>query len=121
MLMTCERKTKWLFPVNACGPGSSTGHGFHDFGKPKAGIGEGVEVVLALAATIDDSPVPQHCQVVAHRRLAHVKLFAQPPDMVLPFGEHGDDLESGRVADLLEQTSCPLEGLCTQHLLVHSQ
>ena len=97
-----------------CVLGRSTTHVLHDLGKPIAGIGKSVEVVLALAATIDDSPVPQQRQVVAHRRLAHVKLVAQPPDMVLPFGEQGDDLESGRVADLLEQISCPLKGLCTQ-------
>ena len=89
--------------------GRSTTHAFDDLGKPIAGVGEAVEVVLALAATIDDSPVPQQSQVVAHRRLAHVKLVAQPPDMVLPLGEQGDDLESGRVADLLEQDSLPAE------------
>ena len=98
----------------ACCRGSSTDHAFDNLGKPIAGVGKGIEVVLALAATIDDSSVPQQRQVVAHRRLAHVKLVAQPPDMVLPFGEQGDDLESGRVADLLEQISCPLKGLCTQ-------
>jgi hypothetical protein len=33
-------------------------HAFHDLGKPIAGVGEAVEVVLALAAAVHDSPVP---------------------------------------------------------------
>ena len=98
----------------------SKDHTFDDLGKPIAGVGEAVEVVLALAAAVDDSPVPQQGQVVAHSRLAHVKLVAQSSDMPLPFGEQGDDLESGRVADLLEQSRCPLNGLCTQQVLVLS-
>ena len=102
----------------SCSRGRSTTHAFDDLGKPIAGVGEAVEVVLALAATIDDSPVPQQGQVVAHGRLAHVELVAQPPDMALPLGEQGDDLESGRVADLLEQDRCPLNGLRTQQGLV---
>ena len=80
----------------------STAHALDDLGKPIAGIGKAVEVVLALAAAVDDSPVPQQGQVVAHSRLAHVELAAQPPDMALPFGEQGDDLESDRVAEMLE-------------------
>src|SRR4051794_33864086 len=91
---------------------------FDDLGKPIAGVGEAVEVVLALATTIDDSPVPQEGQVVAHGRLAHVKLVAHPADMSLPLGEHGDDLEAGRVADLLEQDRCPLHVLHTLHNLM---
>ncbi len=35
----------------------STTHAFHDLGKPIAGVGKAVEVVLALAAAVDDSPV----------------------------------------------------------------
>src|SRR5208337_3589522 len=54
----------------------------------------------------------------AHSRLAHVELIAQPADMALLFGEQGDNLESGRVADLLEQGRCPLNGPYTQQGLV---
>src|SRR3954462_2518072 len=75
--------------------GRSTTHAFDDPGKPKAGVGEAVEVVLALAATIDDSPVPQQGHVVAHGGLGHVELVAPPPDMALPLGERGDDPEPG--------------------------
>ena len=74
-----------------------------DLGKLLTHVGKGVEVVLALATAVDESPVPQESQMVAHRRLAHVELVAQPSGMTLPFGEQGDDLESGRIADLLEQ------------------
>ena len=59
-------------------------HAFDDLGKPIAGVGKAVEVVLALAAAVYDSPVPQQGQVAAHSRLAHVKLVAQPPDMRSP-------------------------------------
>ena len=55
----------------------------HDLGKPKTGVGKAVEVVLALAAAVYDSPESQQGQVVAQSRLAHVKLVAQPPDMAL--------------------------------------
>ena len=61
-----------------------------------AGVGKAVEVVLALAAAVYDSPESQQGQVVAHSRLAHVELGAQSPDMAFPFGKQGDDLESGR-------------------------
>jgi len=80
----------------------SADHAFADVGKPIAGVGKAVEVVLALAAAVYDSPESQQGQVVAHKRLAQVKLVAQSPDMAFPFGKQGDDLESGRVADLLE-------------------
>ena len=86
----------------SCSWGRSTTHAFDDLGKPIAGVGKAVEVVLAPAAAVYDSPVPQQGQVVAQSRLAHVELVAQPPDMALPFGEQGDDLESGRVAEMLE-------------------
>jgi hypothetical protein len=48
-----------------------------------------------LAAAVDDSPVPQQGQVVAHSRLAHVKLVANPPGIVLPFGEQESSNEDG--------------------------
>ena len=76
----------------------------HDLGKPITGIGKAVEVVLALTAAVNDSPESQQSQVVAHSRLGHVEMVAQPSDMALPFGKQADDLESGRVADLLEQS-----------------
>ena len=41
--------------------------------------------------------------MVADGGLALVQLAAEPPDVPLALGEHGDDLEPGRVADLLEQ------------------
>ncbi len=59
-------------------------HAFDDLGEPVAGLGEAVDVVLAPAAAVDDSPVPQEGQVVAHCRLAHVELAAQPPGVALP-------------------------------------
>jgi len=96
-------------------------HAFDDLGQPIAGVGKGVEAVLAVAAAFDNPPVPQEGQVVAHSRLAHVKVVAQPPDMALPFGEQGNDLKSGRVADLLEENRCPLNRLGTQQGLVLGQ
>src|SRR5271157_281827 len=98
--------------------GWSADHAFDNPGKPIAGVGKAVEVVLALAAAVHDSPMPQQGKVVAHGRLAHVELLAQPPDMELFFGEQGDNPESGRVADLLEQDRCPLNGPGTQQDLV---
>ena len=38
--------------------GKSTTNAFHDLGKPIASVGEAVEVVLALAAAVNDSTVP---------------------------------------------------------------
>src|SRR5271165_4221700 len=102
-------RRKWKHPTppfgfggwcGSCSWGRSTTNAFDDLGKPTAGVGKAVEVVLALAA-VYDSPVPQQGQVVARSRLAHVELVAQPPDMALPFGERGDDLESDRVAEML--------------------
>ena len=98
--------------------GRLTTHAFDDLGKSITSVGKAVEVVLALAAAVYDSAVPQQSQVVAESRLAHVKLVAQPTDMALTFGEQGDDLKSGWVADLLEQNGCPLNGLCPQLSLV---
>ena len=80
----------------------SADHAFADVGKPITGVGKAVEVVLALAAAVYDSPESQQGQVLAHNRLAQVKLAAQSPDMAFPFGKQGDDLESGRVAEMLE-------------------
>ena len=98
----------------------SADHAFADVGKLKAGVGKAVEVVLALAAAIYDSPESQQSQVVAHSRLAHVELVAHPPDMALSFGEQADNLESGRVADLLEQNRCPVHRHFTMLFLVLS-
>ena len=39
--------------------GRSTTYAFYDLGKPIASLGEAVEVVLALAAGVYDSTVPQ--------------------------------------------------------------
>jgi len=78
----------------------SADHAFADVGKPIAGVGKAVEVVLALAAAVYDSPESQQGQVLAHSRLAEVELVAQPPDMALSFGEQADNLESGRVGSL---------------------
>ena len=110
---------KWKHPTlpfgfaGWCGSRSwvrSTANAFADLGKPIAGVGKAVEVVLALAAAVYDSPVPQQGQVVAQSRLAYVELVAHPPDMVLPFGEQGDDLESGRVAEIRSFTLPPDSG-----------
>jgi len=38
----------------------SADHAFDDVGKPITGVGEVVEVVLALAAAVYDSPESQH-------------------------------------------------------------
>jgi hypothetical protein len=39
--------------------GSSNNHAFDDLGKPIAGVGKGIEIVLAQAATFDNSSMPQ--------------------------------------------------------------
>jgi hypothetical protein len=90
---------------------SSADHAFDDVGKPITGIGKAVKVVLALAAAVHDSAVPQQGQVVAQGRLAQVKLVAEPPDVTLPVRKQCHDLESGRVAELLEQNRCSAQGL----------
>ena len=59
----------------------SATHAFIISGKPITGLGKAVEVVLALAAAVHDAPMPQQGKVVAHSRLAHGELVAQPPDM----------------------------------------
>jgi hypothetical protein len=99
-------------------PGRSTTHSFHNLGKPIAGIGETIEDILALTTAVNDSTVPQQSQVVAYSRQTDVKLVAQLADMTLPFGEQGDNLESGRVAEMLEQVRRPVHGHCTMHGLV---
>jgi hypothetical protein len=48
---------EWL---GACSRGWSTDHAFDDVGKPITGVGKAVEVVLALAAAVYDSPESQH-------------------------------------------------------------
>ena len=48
--------------------GSSATHAFDDLGKPIAGVGKAVEVVLALAAAVYDSPVPQQGQVAGSQQ-----------------------------------------------------
>src|SRR4051812_35919150 len=95
---TQDRRALDLLPADG-----SDDHALDDLGEPLADVGQDGEVVLALAATVDDSPEPQLGQVMAYSRLAHVKLVAQPSDMPLSLGEQSDELESGRVADLLEQ------------------
>src|SRR3954454_12541823 len=54
----------------------STTHTLHDLGKPIAGVGKAIDVVLALATAVNDSTVPQQSQVVADSRLAEVELLA---------------------------------------------
>jgi hypothetical protein len=81
--------------LSSSGQGRSFDHAFDDFGKPMASVGKSVEPLPALAAAVDDSPVPQQGQVVAHSRLAHVKLVANPPGIVLPFGEQESSNEDG--------------------------
>jgi hypothetical protein len=67
-----------------CSPGGSvrdlgaglTDHALDDLGEPLARVGEGVEVVLALAAAIDDTAKSQEGQVVAHGGLPLGQLLA---------------------------------------------
>src|SRR4051794_16688140 len=99
--------------------GRSPTYGFHDVEESMAGVGEAIEVVLALAAAVNDSTVPQKNQVVAHHSRAQVKQVAESPDVVLSFREQADDLESGRVTDWLEQVRRPLDLLCTKQTFVH--
>ena len=58
--------------------------------------------------------MPQQSQVVAHHRRALGQILAQSSNMPLPFGEPGDDLESGRVAEMLEQVRRSLDGLVSR-------
>src|SRR3954463_14564447 len=67
--------------------GRSPTYGFHDVEESMAGVGEAVEVVLALAAAVNDSTVPQQNQVVAHHSRAQVKQVAESPDVPLSFRE----------------------------------
>jgi hypothetical protein len=61
-------RRKWKHPtllfgfagwLGSCSRGESADHAFDDLGKLLASVGKAVEVVLALAAAVDDSPVPQ--------------------------------------------------------------
>lgn len=81
--------------------------GLGDLGKVFAGLGEAVEVVLALSARLDDSSVPEQGKMVAHGRLTLVQLAAEAADVSLPFRKHEEDLEPGRIADLLEKNRSP--------------
>ena len=80
----------------------------YDLGEVFARLGQPVEVVLALASRGDDPAVSEEGEVVADGGLAHVQLLADGADVLLPLGEHEDDLEPGGVADLLEQDGRPL-------------
>ena len=72
-------------------------------GQAGAGLGQAVEIVLALAAWGDDSTVPQKGQVMADGGLALAQSGGQGPDVTLSLGEDQDDLEPGGVADVFEQ------------------
>ena len=71
-----------------------------------AGVGQAVEIILALAARGDDSAVPKQRQMMADGGLALAQLGAQGPHVPLAFGQNQDDLKSRRIADVLEQDRC---------------
>lgn len=62
-------------PVRDLGAGS-TDYALDDIREPLAGVGESVEVILALAAAVDEAPEPHEGQVVAHGGLALGQLLA---------------------------------------------
>src|SRR5690348_5707870 len=74
-----------------------------DAGQIGAGVGEAIEVVLTLAPGGDDAAVPEQRQVVADGGLALAELGAEGADVLLALGEDQDDLQAGRVADVLQQ------------------
>ncbi len=74
-----------------------------DPGEIGAGIGQAVEVVLALATGRDDSAVPEQGQVMADGGLALAQLVAKRADMALALGQGQDDLKPRRIADVLQQ------------------
>ena len=56
--------TRWMLE------GSSANHAIDNLGELAAGLGKGVEVVLARAARLDQPAVAEQCQVMAHGGLA---------------------------------------------------
>src|SRR5262249_52789838 len=84
-------------------PRSSSDQVLDDAGQVGAGLGEAVEVILALAPRRDDAAVAEQGEMMADGRLTLAELGAQGADVPLPLGEDQDDLEPGGVADVLEQ------------------
>src|SRR3954452_2857882 len=83
--------------------GQSVDQVLDDRGELFARLGQAVEIVLTLTARRDDPAVSQQGQVMAHGGLTLIQLAGEGADVPLPFREHQDDLQTGRVADLLQE------------------
>src|SRR3974390_1875996 len=77
-------------------------------GQVSAGVGEAVEIVLALAPRCDDAAMPEQRQVMADGRLALAQLGTQGANVAFALGEDQDDLKAGGIAHMLEQDRRPL-------------
>ena len=74
-----------------------------DLGQVGPGVGQAVEVVLALTARRDDPAMAEQGQVMADGGLALAQLVAQGADMALALGEDQDHLQTRGVADVLQE------------------
>ncbi len=69
-------------------------------------VGQGVEIVLAGAARLDQAAVTQECEMVADRGLAlRSQIRAELGDIALFLAQKYQHLQAGRIGDLLEQLS----------------
>ena len=70
-------------------------------------FGQGINIVLAFTAWLDQSAIAKFCQVVAHGGLAlAAKFVANVPDIMLGIGQQQQDLQTRWVGNLLQQVRC---------------
>ncbi len=75
----------------------------HDLRKLAAGIGQGVEIMLARAPRLDQPAVPQQREVVADGGLAlRAKIGTQLGNIPLFFAQEHEHLKASRIRDLLQ-------------------
>ena len=75
-----------------------------DMGQLAAGVGQGIKIVLAGAARLDQAAMTQQSEMMADRRLAlGAQIRAELGDIALFFVQEYQHLQAGRIGDLLEQ------------------